>query len=383
MDKDDSHDISQEEFVSFCLQQHGLPAAPAHSRSKQKRKEGERAHQRTKKPMTRRNSAPYPDKARSRFGRSSSRAADAHQQALVLSGEISAGEISAGSRSGSRSLSPALRRSVTRLHSDAEFYNEKKERFKEELMKHEEDFLHETRDKWRNDMIRHRITGSPQHHPSRTKSAPRSSVAVGLDLYAKDMKWKEVRQRSLDTLAATIKEKKDKEEEKPTFRPKLATEEFNEANQISSVVGNSRRAAHLKEVAEQRQQQLDQNMWPGSSSSDQLFRPKISHKSEMLAQRRRLVRDTLDLSPPGAAAASSPGARVSSEQQLQQQQQLDQENAPHPNTNRDVSAPISTSTSASISSPLKSPGLSLSSSKSRAKSPSLFVHLYQVIVRYQ
>ena len=257
-----------------------------------------------------------------------------------------------GASSRARSLSPALRRSVSRLHSDADFYTAKKKRFKEELIKREEEYLHDTKDKWRNDMIRHRITGSSDHLPARTRSAPRSSVKVGSDLYAKDMKWKECRQKSLDTLAASIKEKKDKEEEVPTFQPKLATEEFNDINQISSVVGSKTRAAFLQGVAEQRQQQqgLGLGLWPGSGK--ELFRPKISRRSEMLAQKRRMVRETLDLSH--LSSSSSP-----------QQQQQDQQQHLEPREDDD---------SQGRGGATKSPG----SGRKRAKSPSLFAHLYQV-----
>jgi hypothetical protein len=348
MDADDSHDISLEEFVTFCLQLHHLPATP--------RKKKKRAS------PVRRNSAPYPSKARSSFSRTSSVEALSQSQSVT-------------SLSRSRSLSPAMRRSVSRLHSDAEFYTKKKERFKEELARQEEEYLHDTRDKWRNDMIRHRITGSPQHHPNRIKSAPRSTVKVGVDLYAKDMKWKECRQKSLDALAATIKEKKAEEEEEPTFQPKLATEEFNVANQISSVVWNEAHTAFMQETAEQRQQQQSypgsMNLFPDTNNCEELFRPKISHRSELLAQRRRMTREAEtaedllshhSVSPPHSPSHSPslPAGTLPPERPQQQQQKQQQK---RPEEGRGTSS-------------VKSAGSG--SGQKRAKSPSLFVHLYQV-----
>jgi hypothetical protein len=272
MDKDDSDDISPEEFVAFCLQLH-RPAG-----QKQKRK---------KTPVKRRNSAPYPSPARAQFSRSQSQAAKMNSSSSSLASCVSRG----------RSLSPAMSRSINRMHSDAEFYQEKKDRFKQELQRQEEAFLHETRCKWRNDMIRHRITGSPEHHPKRTQSAPRSSAKVGTDLYAKDMKWKEVRQKAIDELAATLQQKKAEEDQELTFKPQLITREFNDLNQISSVVGNDTRAAFLREYSEQRQQQMDKGTWPGQEGSGGVawFQPKISQRSEKLARKRRMLRASLDL----------------------------------------------------------------------------------------
>jgi len=311
MDKDDSDDISPQEFVDFCLQLHPLPPVPRRS---------------SRSPMTRRrNSAPYPGRSRAEFSRSKS-------------SNISFQSVSS---SRSRSLSPAMRRSVSRMYSDAEFYQEKKERFKEELKRQEEAHLHETKSKWKNDLIRHRITGSPQHHPSRTRSAPRSSIQVGTELYAKDQKWMEVRDRSVETLAATLKKKKEEEEEVPTFKPTLITKEFNEANHIRSLLGNKTQATLMQEADGPLQQTLIIDEFV---KENDFFKPKISERSEKLAQKRRLLRDTLDLSHSDDGVSG-----------------LSQDEEPH-TQHQDSS---------------RSPG----SGKKRAKSPALFEHLYEDATR--
>ena len=272
-------------------------------------------------------SALYPGRDRAQFSRSQS----------IRS--------TSSNKSRSRSLSPAMSRSVSRMYSDAEFYQEKKDRFKEELKKQEEAHIHDTKCKWRNDMIRHRITGSPAHHPSRTKSAPRSSIRVGTELYAKDLQWKMVRQKSIDDLAYTIKKKKEEEEEVPTFQPTLITKEFNEMNRIRSLLNNKTQATLMQEVgACEHQQHVIDDTRSGCS-----FKPEINKRSEKLAQKRRLIRENLDLSD--MTEGTSSGSEI-----------------PRGHGGTEVDDDESRRMSQ------RSPG----NGKKRAKSPALFDHLYNV-----
>ena len=168
---------------------------------------------------------------------------------------------------------------------------------------------------------------------------------MGTELYAKDLQWKMVRQKSIDDLAYTIKKKKEEEEEVPTFQPTLITKEFNEMNRIRSLLNNKTQATLMQEVgACEHQQHVIDDTRSGCS-----FKPEINKRSEKLAQKRRLIRENLDLSD--MTEGTSSGSEI-----------------PRGHGGTEVDDDESRRMSQ------RSPG----NGKKRAKSPALFDHLYNV-----
>ena len=310
MDMNESQDITEDEFVSFCLELHGFSSQATN----EKGKEAELSSSST--PISRPNNHRTP-----------------------VAGNTQAIVINQPSISRSRSLSPAQRRSVSRMYSAAEMYNKKKDKRKKELLKEEEEYLHSTKDKWRNDMIRYRITGTPTHRLTRSKSAPRSGSKVGQDLYEKDMKWLKRRDKSVDGMRKQIQLEKDKSVEALTFKPKLVTEEFNALNHVTSTLN------YRPQV-----KQHDDSV--GFNIGEHMFKPKINAKSERLARKRREERELDE----GIHVCLSPNKNDGQTKHISQEN--DQENSPNPNIEAEWSSDLSKS--------------------KRNKSPSLFEQLYQV-----